>query len=456
MMRAEAPRLLVAAPVSGCGKTTVTCGLLQALKRRRIPLRACKCGPDYIDPLFHSSVIGSESHNLDLFLMSENDVRALVGEGARVEGLTVIEGAMGYYDGIAVSEEASAFDVARTTSTPVVLVVDGRGRALSIAAEVFGYQHFRERSNVAGVILNRSSKVACDRLRGPVEAECGLPVLGYVPTLEDCSLESRHLGLVMADEVEDLRRRLDRIADVLEETVDLDALVGLARSAPALEWRARVVGEPVGGDPIIAVARDEAFCFYYEDSLRTLEALGARLVPFSPLRDAALPVGASGLYLGGGYPELHARTLSENASMRASLSRAVRAGMPTVAECGGFMYLHETLVDGDGAEFPEVGLVSGRSYPTQGLTRFGYVTLTAREPNLLCDVGGTLRAHEFHYWDSESCGLSFRAHKPQSRRAWDCVIASPTLYAGYPHLCLYSDVGAARRFVEACASWGRR
>ena len=447
-----APRILIGAPASGGGKTTFTCGLLHTLVRRGLKAAACKCGPDYIDPMFHSEVIGAFSRNLDLFFSTEEQVRQLVADSALHSDITVIEGVMGYYDGIAVSDKASAWDVARATETSAVLVIDGRGRARSIAAEVAGFARFREDSRVAGVVLNRVSPMLYPRLKSLIEDETGVTVYGYLPVLDDCSLESRHLGLVTAAEVDDLRGKLDRLAAVMEETVDIDGLVALAQTASALEnadWQ--------GVDPLelpyaprIAVARDDAFCFYYADALRLLEYLGAELVEFSPLHDDCLPENVSGIYLGGGYPELHADELNANASMRDSIAQAIRSGVPTIAECGGFMYLHESLEDDERRTFEQVGAIHGASYKTDKLGRFGYIAITAQHGGLLADAGGQLRAHEFHYWDSANPGDSFLAEKPQSNRSWTCGFSTPSMYAGYPHLYLPGSPGAAARFVEAC------
>lgn len=469
-MPVSVPRLVVSAPASGGGKTTVTCGLLRAFQRRGLRLQACKCGPDYIDPLFHERVIGVPSRNLDLFVSSAEDVcRLLAGvpDGAvgatqpagdpagRASGpvdLTIVEGVMGYYDGVAVSDQASSWDLARTTQSPTILVVDCRGRARSLAAEVLGFLRLREPSCIRGIILNRVSQMMYPQLKALIEEETGVSVLGFLPRLDDCSLKSRHLGLVGADEVEDLQARLDRLADAMEQTVDLDGLLDLARMAPALDPAPRQL-DPVAspGCPVrIALARDLAFCFYYADGLGTLESLGAELVPFSPLTDGQLPADIDGLYLGGGYPELHASQLEANVSLRQQIAGQVAAGLPTVAECGGFMYLQESIEDMEGRPHQMVGLLPGRAYKTDHLRRFGYVTMEASKDGLLAEAGQTLRAHGLHYWDSEAPGEDFHAQKPQSRRSWDCCVTTPTLYAGYPHLNFYSEPVAARRFVEAC------
>ena len=453
-MSVDAPRVMVAGTASGCGKTTVACGLMRARARRGLRVVAGKCGPDYLDPLFHERVLGTPSRNLDLFLGNERLVCGLVARGAQHADITVVEGVMGYYDGIATSVDASSYDVARATGTPTVLVVDARGRALSVAAEVLGFVRMCEPSQVAGVILNRVSMGYATRLREAVEAHAGVPVLGYVPPIEEAHLASRHLGLVSADEVPRLQEKVDAVACTLERTVDLDAVLALARTAAPLDEPDAMDPKDRGMQPTIAVARDEAFSFYYADTLELFERLGARLAYFSPVRDACLPEGACGLYLGGGYPELHARELSRNEAMRAAVRDAVRAGMPTIAECGGFLYLHEFLEDDQRTAWPMVGAVLGRGFGTGRLGRFGYVTLTAKRDGLLARAGEELRAHEFHYWDSDTPGDAFVARKPQSDRSWDCVMSSPALHAGFPHLYLAGAPKAARRFVEACAAFG--
>ena len=454
-MQVQAPRLLIGAPASGGGKTTFTCGLLQAFAKRGLKLQACKCGPDYIDPMFHREVIGADSRNLDLFFMGGDLARQLVADGAAKADVTVIEGVMGYYDGIAVSDESSAWDLARTLQAPAILVVDGRGRARSIAAEVLGFLRFREPSGIAGVVVNRCSPALYPRLKELVEQECGVRAYGYVPVLDaDCSLESRHLGLVTASEVADLQAKLNKIAGVLEESIDIDGLLELARSADTLDFEPQDAATPPGDCRTrIAVAYDDAFCFYYSDTLRLLEKLGAELAYFSPLADAHLPKGVNGLYLGGGYPELHCGELSGNETMVREIREAIAAGMPTIAECGGFMFLHEQLEDDQGRFWPMVGVIPGRSFRTPKLGRFGYITITANAGNLLCAEGDSLPAHEFHYWDSDSPGGAFHAQKPQSMRSWECAHATETLYAGYPHLCLHARPEAAARFVRACAAF---
>lgn len=455
-MTRKVSRLLLCAPASGGGKTTVTCALLQALVDREAAPVAYKCGPDYIDPMFHSEVIGAKSRNLDLFLMGEGAVRRSLMENTPNGSTAVIEGVMGYYDGIAMSSQASAYDLARTTETPAVLVADARGRALTAAALVQGMATFRPDANIRGVILNRCSPMLYGRLKETIERETGVMVYGYLPDLPECALESRHLGLVTAAEVGDLRQKLHHMAEQAERTIDIGGLLTLAASAPALEAPERT-DVPISRErPVIALARDKAFCFYYADGLSELVRQGAELAEFSPLEDERLPEGCSGLYLGGGYPEIYAKELARNTALLREIREKIHRGLPTVAECGGFLYLQKQLTDADGRDDWELaGVFSGRAANTGKLGRFGYIEMTARADGLLCRAGETLSAHEFHYWDSATQGCDFRAQKPLSDRGWDCAFHTPTLYAGFPHVHFSGCPQAARRFVEACARYQR-
>ena len=444
------PRLLLCAPSSGAGKTTVTCAVLQALQDLGYRPASFKSGPDYIDPMFHREVIGTYSANLDLFLMGEEAVRAQLAETGGKAGLAVIEGAMGYYDGIAMGETASAYDLARRTRTPAVLVVNAKGQALSAAAVVKGIAAFRADSQIQGVLLNRISPMSYPRLKEMIEAETGVRVYGFLPDSPDCTLESRHLGLVTAAEVDALREKLSRLSALAREHIDLEGLAGLAGTAPPLDAPAPAL--TVHPDhPRVAVAADRAFCFYYGGALSLLEKLGARLVEFSPLEDEALPAGVSGLYLGGGYPELYAKRLSENQTMCRSVREAVEGGLPTVAECGGFLYLHRTMEDGAGTPWPLCGVIPADAVRTNRLRRFGYITMTPRTDGLL--GSRPIPAHEFHYWESGAPGNDFQARKPQSERGWDCAYHTPTLYAGFPHFHFCAVPEAAARFVAKCAEY---
>ena len=450
------PRLLITAPASSHGKTTVTCALLQALIQRGLEPAAFKSGPDYIDPMFHSALMGVKSRNLDLFLGSERLARNLLWENAAASSLAVIEGAMGYYDGIAMSGEASSYALARCTDSPVILVVQGNMQELSLAAEIRGIQVLRNDSNLKGVILNQTTASYYSLLKEGIEKETGLPVLGYMPPMPQCAVESRHLGLVTAAEIRDLKDKMALLAGQAEKTLDIDRMMDIACQAPSLRYEPMQLPDPVPGKPVIAVAKDLAFSFYYADTLTLLEKLGASLAMFSPLKDAGLPDNCTGILLGGGYPEIYTQGLSENAAMRQSIRQAIQKGMPCIAECGGFLYLHEKLEGSDGKMYPMAGVIPADAHRTDRLQRFGYMTLTAQRDDMLCPQGSQMNVHEFHYWESENNGQGFMAEKPERPGAWGCVHSSQTLYAGFPHLYLCGAPEAAANFVRACARFGQR
>ena len=447
-MSTSIPRFMVAAPSSGSGKTVVTCALLRALARRGLACAAFKCGPDYIDPLFHRRVVGARSGNLDGFFTDAPTLRALLARGAAGADVAVLEGVMGFYDGMAPGvADASSYQVARDTETPVVLVVNGRGASLSLAAVIRGIAEFLPCANVRGVVLNKTSAAACAYAAPAIEKHTGVAVLGNIPADEAFSLESRHLGLVTADEVEQLSARIDKMAELVEKSVDVDRLLEIAATAPDIREEPYRLEPIAGARPIVAVARDAAFSFYYEENLRALEVLGCELAFFSPLCDSELPRGTSALYLGGGYPELHAQALSENTSMRQSIRGAVAAGLPTVAECGGFLYLGRTLQGADGTPHPMAGVLSGQGFKVGRLVRFGYARLTARTDSMLFRAGETLPVHEFHHWDSTENGDAFTAAKANGRQ-WACGFGNARLYAGFPHL-YWAGTPLPKRFAAA-------
>ena len=498
-MLAQLPRILFAAASSGSGKTTVTSGILRCLDRRGANVHAYKCGPDYIDPMFHRSVLNTPCRNLDLYFSTEDQVRTLLAEsalagahaGAHAEGagesavcaeaaspeatasqgaatlreesaaqdaavaqrIAVLEGVMGYYDGLGgTTVTASAYHVAQTTNTSVILIADGRGASLTLVASLKGIIEYRQPNSVAGVIINRCTKSLATLLAPAIEQECGIPVLGYVPNKPEFALESRHLGLVTANEVDDLQKRIDAVADTLEETIDIDALLTIAQQASALEYNPSHVTAATANKPIIAVAQDEAFCFYYEESLELLRKLGAELAFFSPLAGDTLPKGTCGVYLGGGYPELHAAALAENKALARQLRERHTAGMPLFAECGGFMYLQESLTDIERHTWPMTGVIPGEVHYTGKLSRFGYIELTASEHGMGLDAGDTLRAHEFHYFDSSHNGQACHAVKYTGKQ-WDCCVLEDRLFAGFPHFYLPNCQKLARGFVEAAAAY---
>ncbi len=454
------PRIMIAAPSSGTGKTMVTCGILQALKMRGLSVSAFKCGPDYIDPMFHRKVMGLPSYNLDTWMCGREGVRRLLSGNGKDMQIAIIEGVMGYYDGIGgISTRASSYDVADATSTPVVLLIDCKGISVSVVPWIQGFLRYKEESHIKGVILNRLSPMMYSRMKQMIEEETEVKVYGYVPVLEEGMFENRYLGLKLPHETKQLEEQLVELGEKLSQTIDLDDLLDLAQDAGELCGSGRNTWECQSAPPFredknrelrIGIARDRAFCFMYEDNLRLLEKCGARLVPFSPLTDTHMPDRLDGLLLYGGYPELYARELSQNDSMRREIRQAVSGGLPCMAECGGFMYLTESIVDDKGKSYPMAGVLKGNSYYTPSLRRFGYLTLTGGK--VFGKEVGEIPAHEFHYYDSEDCGQAFAARKPLSEREWACMVSTDTLLAGYPHLHYYGNPAVAEAFLDACGS----
>lgn len=441
------PRLMIAAPASGSGKTLVTCGLLQALVNRGLRVASFKCGPDYIDPMFHSRVIGTRSKNLDPYFVDDPTLRYLFARTAEGADISVIEGVMGFYDGVTFDGTyASSCDVSNRLGVPVVLLINSKGASLSTLAVLEGFLRFAE-NNIRGVIFNQMSERVYRSLE-PRVREMGVVPLGYVPKVDDLVLESRHLGLVLPGEIEALREKLNRLAEVLEGSLDIDGMVGMAQDASDLEYEAPAV-ERVA-DVRIGLADDDAFCFTYEDNVELLSRLGAEIVRFSPIADPELP-DVDGIVLSGGYPELHGAELEANRGMLEDIRTKVAGGMPCIAECGGFMYLHERMEDRDGVERSMCGVIPGRCWNTGHLCRFGYITLTPAADGGMMPEGTVVKGHEFHYWDSESNGDDWVADR--KGRTYRCIHDTGTMLAGYPHLYYYSNPSAAAAFVRRCAEY---
>lgn len=445
-------QFLLAAPRSGSGKTTMTCALLMALKRRGCAPCAFKSGPDYIDPMFHRAVLGVESRSLDLFFSAPETVRTLYAKGAAGHGAAVCEGAMGFYDGLGgVSDRASAWHLADTLGLPVLLVVEPKGQSLTLAAELNGLKNFRTPSHIAGILLNNCTARMHALLAPMLEKETGLPVLGFLPKLPEVVIGSRHLGLYTAAEVENLQQKLALLADAAEEHIDWPRLLALCeKEPPALP----VQPETPPARVRIAVARDEAFCFTYAETLEAFRDAGAEVVFFSPLRDTALPENIGGLYLPGGYPELHARELSENTSLLREIKRKIESGLPTAAECGGFLYLGQSLTDAEGQSWPMAGVLPGEAKDAGRLVRFGYAALSADSDSMLFRAGESFPIHEFHHWDSTANGTALAAKKPVGGAEWRCGSVNEHFYAGFPHL-YWAGTPLPQRFAAAAENYRR-
>ena len=361
-IQVNTPRVMFAATRSGSGKTTVTCGVLAALKKQNIKVQAYKCGPDYIDPMFHRTVLGIDTGNLDTFFADADAIGRILARDTKDAELIVMEGVMGYYDGVGgTTTMASSYELSKVTKTPVVLIVDAKGASVTLAAIIRGIMEYKKDSRIVGVILNRVSPMFYSRIKHVIETECGIPVLGYLPEDASFAVPSRHLGLLQPDEMQKQRDWVETVAKAARKTIDIDGILEIAAQAEMLQIQ-KATGEtekskfPAGYR--IGVARDAAFSFYYRENLRMLEDMGATLVYFSPLTDAHVSE-VDALIFGGGYPELYAKQLYENQSMRASVWQALEAGMPCHAECGGFLYLGKSLADAEGNVYEMVGFLDG-------------------------------------------------------------------------------------------------
>ena len=448
-------RIMIAAPQSGSGKTLITCALLQTLKEKNYHLESFKCGPDYIDPMFHKTVLGISSRNLDPFFTEDSITRMLLSKGQDSRDLAVIEGVMGLYDGLGgIREEASSYALAKATNTPILLTVNARGMGRSLLALLSGFLQYDTAHLIKGVILNQTPSSFASVLAKEIEETFHIPVVASFPVRDDVRIESRHLGLVMPYELEDIQSRLKIASQVLCENANIEQILEIANSAPKLEYDVESdIKHKITEKTIrIGVARDEAFCFYYEDNLDLLKSLGAKLIFFSPLHDDTLPKDLDGILFGGGYPELYLKELEENESMRNSVKSAIENKMPSLAECGGFMYLHDTIFDSEKKPYKMAGVIHAGCMKKERLVRFGYLTLNSKTDSFL-QKGETIRGHEFHYYDSEDNGECAIAKKPVGTKSWECVHAGSDHWWGFAHLSYYSNPKFAEKFAEACRSY---
>jgi cobyrinic acid a,c-diamide synthase len=451
------PRIVVAGTHSGVGKTSVTLGLLVALRALGLAVAPFKVGPDFIDPAFLTRGAGRPARNLDGWLLPDAELTRTLHHGAEGADMAVVEGMMGLYDGrSATSEEGSTAAVAKLIVAPVLLVVDVSAAARSAAATVLGFQRFDPALRLAGVVANGVGSAGHLRLvRDAIAQATGLPVLGSLPRDEGVALPERHLGLVLPGELPGHNAALGRLGALVAERFDLDAIRALAGSAPPLPRPAPPAASAVASRVRVAVAQDEAFAFYYPENLEILAGLGAEVVPFSPLRDAALPSGTCGVYLGGGYPELHATSLAANRPLRDALRTADAAGMPIYAECGGLMYLTHGLREADGSCHAWVGLVPGWTTMARTKPRVGYVAGMLASCSALGTTGEPLRGHVFHR-------SALDPPLPPESGAFDLTepvaaregFARGNLVASYVHLHFGAVPGMAAHWLNRCRTWG--
>ena len=454
------PRFLVAGASSGVGKTTVTIGLLNFLKRKGLNVQPFKTGPDYIDPAFHTFVTGNSSRNLDSWLLEEDRVRYLFHKNSKGKDISVIEGVMGLFDGHSVYRDiGSSAHVAKITKSPVILIIDGSGISTSSAAMVHGYSTFDKELKISGVIINNvSGEIHYEMLKQAIEKFTGVKCYGYLLKNSDINLSSRHLGLVPSVEVKELKEKIEKITDMMEKTIDIDGIIEIAGQAQDISYQKPEKIKKLVSNVRIGLAYDKAFNFYYSDNLEVLEEMGAELVRFSPIFDKKLPDNLDGLYIGGGFPEIFAEKLSKNLTMIEDIKMFIEENGPVYAECGGLMYMCKSIIDLEGKEYSMVGIFDNVSEMTKRLQRFGYIDVTINDKTILSEGLINFRAHEFHrskISQMESDNLKYEIEKTRFGREkinWKCGYAYKNFLGGYAHVHFYNNLEIAINFLNNCSN----
>ncbi len=431
-------KIIIAGISSGAGKTTVSAALMKVLTGRGMKVAPFKTGPDYIDPKFHEFVTGEHSHNLDSWMLDEDTVRYLFYKNSHGSDIAVIEGVMGLFDGCGTGDDGSTAHIARITGSPVILVADAKGMSRSIAAVINGFCSFDSSVNIIGVIFSKvSGEKHYSLLEKIVNENCTVKCFGYIPSDPGITLESRHLGLIPVEELQGLNLKVNRMAELASENIDIDGILNAAsedHSACEIPEYIKKLGGIATGMRI-GIAMDKAFSFYYRDNISLLEEAGVELVKFSPLLDGSLPEGLNGLYLGGGYPEIFARELSANRTMLDDIRSKCIGGIPVYAECGGLMYLTSGITDHTGSFFPLVDFFKHRSVMTKKLQRFGYVNIEYE--------GISIRGHEFHHsmleGNDDETHFEYSVVKESTGESWNCGLRKKNVIAGYPHIHFYSN-----------------
>ena len=524
MNKTTSGRIMIAAPRSRSGKTTITCALLQALKERGLDPVSFKCGPDYIDPMFHEKVLGIEGRNLDTFFAGKEGVQNIAAGCS--DRYAVIEGVMGLFDGLTPEGIwGSSYEVATILKSPIILVVDASGVGRTVISLIKGMLLDDTEHLIKGVILNNMTDRFFTSLKPVLEKELSamrsdVKLLGYFPKNKDISIDSRHLGLQLPGEIDGIQKKIAQAASLLEKSVNVDEIISLMQGAETSgkqenestrseeeQCKQEIVNTRIAEgqesndgadenvdintipkleiscsdtvnkqpevcdddetliDTSLAVARDEAFSFYYRENLELFEKLGVRIKFFSPIRDEKLPENINGLLLGGGYPENYLEELSRNKTLLSSIKNAIDAGIPSLAECGGFMYLHRSITDIDGRDYEMVGAIDGECHYTGHLVRFGYMEIekapgvggdSLSDGNLLAESLVGMRGHEFHYFDSSFDCDGFVAGKPNKDVKWNCMVNEKNGFWGFPHFYYNSNPRFIRLFVDKMAEAGRR
>ena len=451
------PRIVFSAIQSGSGKTTVTLGVMLALRKMGLRVQPFKAGPDYLDPMHHSAVCARVSRNLDSWLVQRGAILELFTRNAKGADISVIEGVMGLYDGFRDTEYGSTAHLAKILGAPVILVLNAASFSRSASAIVLGCKEFDKKVNLAGVILNNiGSPNHYHFAKSAIEKKTKIPVLGFLPKETGIKLPERHLGLVSAEEKKPDSGLYAKLRALVEKNIDLGRLIKISRQAPGVTSALSLSSQRGCGKVTIAVAKDKAFNFYYQDNLDILERLGARLVEFSPLKDKSLPPDIDGMYIGGGYPEIFSARLSANLRIREAVGRYAEEGLPIYAECGGLMYLVKNIVDFQGRVFPMSGVFDCSAAMANKRQALGYIEIEVRKDNILSRKGDKIRAHTFH-WSylknlSKSIRFAYKVTKGKERVYEDGLIKENVL-ASYAHLHFASRINFAKNFIKSCLTY---
>lgn len=452
------PRLVIAAPSSGSGKTTFSMGLMAAFCRRGLKVQPFKVGPDYIDPAFHTGITGRNSINLDGWMLEEPVLRQLFAKGSQGADLSIVEGVMGLYDGYGADPmEGSTAGMAKILQAPVILIMTIDAMAASAAAIAYGLKEFGP-VNLKGIVINKpSSPHHYQIVKDAIEKYAGVQVLGFLSKTTDIELKSRHLGLVQSSETENLPEIVDVLADLIEENIDLDLLLKVAEDASPWEFEIPASPDIRKAEFKIAVARDQAFSFYYHENLSMLCRLGAELVFFSPIRDKALPRDSCGVYIGGGYPEVFAPEIAANTALMQDIKEKAEQGMPIYGECGGYMYLNKNFTNDAGEIFPFVGIFDGEAVMTNRLQNFGYLEVLGLTDTVLFEKGERIKAHEFHKskilrTDDNFC-MQGEKVKNGAKTQWHCGRKYKNVFGMYPHIYFPANEKFAINFVRHCREY---
>ncbi len=452
-------RIIIAGTGSGAGKTTITIGLMAAFRKKGLVVQGFKCGPDYIDPAYHTAITGRPSRNLDSWMLTEDVVRGVLTRASADADISVIEGVMGLYDGKSpVEDSGSTAEISLLTQTPVVLVVNVHSMARSAAAVVKGFQALNPNVSIIGVIANHAgSEGHGELIRQAVEKECGIPLLGTLVRTPEVRIPERHLGLLPAVERGELEPLFEQLGEMVAQRIDIDRLLALAEAPPIPSnstFRLFPTAKKLRTTVRIAIAKDAAFNFYYPENLEMLVEAGAECVFFSPLAGESVPDGVDGLYIGGGFPEEFAAELAAAEGSRTSVRRVIESGMPTFAECGGFMYLTNEIITTDGESYPMVGIIPGRTRMQTKRAALGYREAYGLAGNFLLQEGETARGHEFHYSTFETDEELPRAYEVQSRfgKKQEGVLRE-NVVAGYTHLHFASAPLVVERWISACLAY---